>query len=135
MDNNANPNLKKILLVDDDQALRQLYNLELSGRKYTVLEADNGEVGITKAKSEHPDLILLDVMMPQLDGVATLAKLKGDPDTQTIPVIMLTNFGQENLVQQAFSLGATDYLLKYKVTPAEMADKVAEILSPKSPAV
>ncbi len=135
MDNNPDSVQKKILLVDDDMALRQLYSLELSSRNYTVLEAENGEVGIAKAKSDRPDLILLDIMMPQLDGVAALSKIKGDTETKGIPVIMLTNFGQENLVQQAFSLGAVDYLLKYKVTPAEMADKVTEVLSPKPAAV
>ena len=135
MDNNPDSVQKKILLVDDDMALRQLYSLELSSRNYTVLEAENGEVGIAKAKSDQPDLILLDIMMPQLDGVAALSKIKGDIETKGIPVIMLTNFGQENLVQQAFSLGAIDYLLKYKVTPAEMADKVTEVLSPKPAAV
>lgn len=119
----------KILLVDDDEALRQLYNLELSGRKFETVEAVDGEDGLSKAKSEKPNLILLDVMMPKLDGLATLTKLKADPLTKDIFVVMLTNFGQENLVQQALNLGATDYLLKYKVTPSEMADKVAQILA------
>lgn len=130
-DNNSTP--KKILLIDDDQALQQLYELELVSRGYTVFKAENGSDGIAKAKDNVPDLILLDIMMPQLDGVATLGQIKSEQSLQTIPVIMLTNFGQENLVQQAFSLGATDFLLKYKVTPAEMADKVAEVLAPKTP--
>ncbi len=122
---------KKVLLVDDDQALRQLYVTELTSRKYETIEAANGQEGISKAKSEKPDLILLDVMMPDLDGIATLTTLKQDLALKGIPVMMLTNFGQENLVKQAFSLGATDYLLKYKVTPAEMADKVAQLFNSK----
>lgn len=123
---------QKILLVDDDNALRQLYAVELESRKCTVLEAPDGEAGLAMAKTKKPDLILLDIMMPKLDGVATLTKLKEDPETSKIPVVMLTNFGQENLVQQSFSSGATDYLLKYKVTPAEMAEKVGQVLSAKS---
>lgn len=121
--------MKKILLIDDDQSLRQLYKLELTNHQYEVIEASDGEEGFSKAISEKPDLILLDIMMPKADGVATLTKIKAEETIKTIPVIMLTNFGQENLVQQAFSLGATDYLLKYKVTPAEMASKVDQILT------
>lgn len=125
--------MAKILLVDDDNALRQLYVVELGTRHYTTVEAADGEQGLISAKTEHPDLILLDIMMPKLDGVAMLTQLKQDPDTAKIPVVMLTNFGQENLVQQAFSSGATDYLLKYKVTPAEMAEKVGQIISVNKP--
>ncbi len=121
----------KVLLVDDDQALRKLYSLELSGRQYTVAEAIDGQDGMDKAKSEKPDLILMDIMMPKLDGIAALSKMKADPEVKAIPVIMLTNFGQESLVQQAFALGAADYLLKYKVTPAEMAEKVTQVLKSK----
>jgi len=121
----------KVLLVDDDQALRQLYSVELTGQNYSVVVAGDGEEGIAKARQEKPDLVLLDIMMPKMDGVAALGKLKEDPALKDIPVIMLTNFGQENLVQQSFSLGASDYLLKYKVTPAEMVEKVNQIISAK----
>lgn len=121
---------KKILIVDDDPALRQMYSVQL-GKDYTVVEAADGEEGLNKAKSEKPDLILLDIMMPKFDGIAYLSKIKEDPELSATPIVMLTNFGQENLVQQAFTLGVTDYLLKYKVTPAEMAEKVAQVLSAK----
>ncbi len=123
--------MSKILLVDDDQNLRQLYNVELS-KNHQVVEATDGEDGLVKAKSEKPDLILLDVMMPKLDGIAYLTKIKEDPDLGKIPIIMLTNFGQENLIQQAFNLGINDYLLKYKVTPEEMSQKVTQVLSSAS---
>lgn len=126
------PKGKKILLVDDDNALRQLYAVELGTKGYAVSEAPDGEQGLAMVSSEKPDLILLDIMMPKLDGVATLTQLKQNAETSKIPVVMLTNFGQENLVQQAFSSGAADYLLKYKVTPAEMAEKVGQVLSAKS---
>lgn len=121
--------MKKVLLVDDDNDLRQLYAVELGSKNYVVLEAPDGEQGLAVAKAENPDLILLDIMMPKLDGIATLIQLKQDPATNKTPVIMLTNFGQENLVKQAFASGAIDYLLKYKVTPAEMADKVGQVLA------
>lgn len=121
----------KVLLIDDDQALRQLYTVELSGRQFTVVSAQDGQEGVEKAKSEKPDVILMDIMMPKMDGIAALAKIKEDPELKSIPVLMLTNFGQENLVQQAYGLGASDYLLKYKVTPAEMAEKVTQTLNAK----
>lgn len=117
------------MLVDDDQSLRQLYRLELANHQYEVIEAGDGEEGLIKIQSEKPDLVLLDIMMPKSDGLNTLTKIKSDETLKNTPVIMLTNFGQENLVQQAFNLGATDYLLKYKVTPAEMAAKVDQILA------
>lgn len=123
---------KKVLLADDDQALRQLYSLELvASQKYVVTTAVDGEDCLAKIKADKPDLVLLDIMMPKSDGLAVLGQLKADAAFKDIPVLMLTNFGQENLVQQAFSLGATDYLLKYKVTPAEMAQKVAQVLENK----
>lgn len=120
--------MAKILLIDDDTSLRQLYKVELTNRKHIVVEAGDGEEGLGKVQSEKPDLILLDIMMPKLDGIATLTKIKADEALKKIPVVMLTNFGQENLVKQAFSQGAVDYLLKYKVTPAEMATTVEKLL-------
>lgn len=119
---------KKVLIVDDDPALRQLYNVQLS-QQYAVVEAVDGEDGLVKAKQEKPDLILLDVMMPKFDGIAFLSKIKEDQDMAKTPIVMLTNFGQENLIQQAFNLGVTDYLLKYKVTPSEMVEKVNQVLN------
>ena len=123
--------MDKILLVDDDEALRQLYEVELKEKGYTVVTASDGDEGMEKAKAEKPNLVMLDVMMPKTDGIACLTKIKQDGEIKDIPVIMLTNFGQENLVQQAFSLGAIDYLLKYKVTPAEMSEKVDQTLHAK----
>lgn len=123
--------MQKVLIIDDDASLRQLYNVELA-KNYTVVEATDGEDGLFKAKSEKPDLMLLDVMMPKLDGIAFLTKVKESPEIANIPIIMLTNFGQENLIQQAFALGISDYLLKYKVTPSEMAEKVNQVLNSKN---
>lgn len=122
---------KKVLLVDDDPAIRQMYSAELE-KDYLVIEAVDGEEGLTKAKGEKPNVILLDIMMPKFDGIAYLSKIKEDTELAAIPIIILTNFGQENLIQQAFNLGVTDYLLKYKVTPTEMKEKVNQVLSSSS---
>lgn len=118
---------KKVLLIDDAPEVHTMYSIELKGRGYDVVEAFDGEEGLVKAKAEKPDAILLDIMMPKIDGIVLLTKLKEDPELKNIPVIMLTNFGQENLIQQAMTLGVNEYLLKYKVTPSEMADKIKQI--------
>jgi CheY-like chemotaxis protein len=123
---------KKIMLVDDDNAIRQLYVFELSTRNFEVVEAKDGKEALTKVRQEKPDLILLDMVMPEMDGLGFLTELKQDLDLKNVPVIMLTNFGQENLIQQAYNLGVTDYLLKYKVTQEEMAGKIEQILSAKT---
>ena len=123
---------KKILIVDYDPSLRQLYGFEL-GKSYEILEAVDGEEGLAKAKIEKPDLILLDIMMPKFDGIAYVSKIKEDADLANIPIIMLTNFGQENLIQQAFNLGVNDYLLKYKITPEEMLEKISQVLGTSAP--
>lgn len=119
----------KVLIVDDDPALRQLYSVELTSKNFSVVEAVDGEDGLVKTKTEKPNIILLDVMMPKFDGIAYLSKIKEDAELAKIPILMLTNFGQENLIQQAFNLGVTDYLLKYKVTPSEMTEKVNQVLN------
>lgn len=91
---------KKIMLVDDDNAIRQLYVFELSTRNFEVVEAKDGKEALTKVRQEKPDLILLDMVMPEMDGLGFLTELKQDLDLKNVPVIMLTNFGQENLIQQ-----------------------------------
>ncbi len=121
----------KILITDDDEALLKLYDLQLRTSGYTVVTATNGDDCLEKASSEKPDLILLDIVMPRKDGLATLKALKDNPETANIPIVMLTNFGQEDLIQNALNSGATEYLLKYRVTPTEMSAKVADFLGHK----
>lgn len=121
-----------VLVVDDDVALRKLYQVALQTKGYEVITAEDGDDALEKVAAEKPNLILLDIMMPKRDGMAALKALKDKPETANIPVLMLTNFGQEDLVKNALSLGAADYLLKYRITQNEMADKVDSILNPKT---
>jgi len=123
--------MKKILIADDDNALLQLYEIEFKAKGYNVVTAKDGDDCLLKAGAEKPDVILLDVMMPSKDGVATLRALKENEVTAKIPVLMLTNFGQEDLIKNAMQLGAVDYLLKYRVTPEEMSEKVSLLLNPQ----
>jgi adenylate cyclase len=103
------PTAGTVLVIDDDPASRQLVNRMLSKEGFRVIEAANGEEGLARARSDHPDVITLDVLMPGLDGWGVLAALKGAPDLSGIPVVMLSVTDERHL---GFSLGAAEYLTK-----------------------
>jgi two-component system, OmpR family, alkaline phosphatase synthesis response regulator PhoP len=119
---------KKILVVDDEIHIVQIvkFNLEKRGG-YEVLTAKNGEEGLETAKSERPDLILSDVMMPKMSGFQFCEALKKDPDIKSIPFIILTAKGQENDIKTGEELGVDDYITK-PFSPKALLEKVAEIL-------
>ncbi len=118
-----------ILLVEDDNLIIRMYQDKFKKDGYRVNVALNGEEGLVKLKEEKPILILMDVMMPKMDGFEALKKIKADPDTKKIPVIMLTNLSGENDSKKCLEMGAVAYLVKSDHTPAEIAKKVKEILS------
>lgn len=123
----------KILLVDDDAALLTIYQTALSQAGYEVLTAPDGQSGLNRAKVDKPDLILLDQVLPDIQGNEVLKTLKQDEETKAIPVAMLSNFGQHELIQEAINSGAVDYILKYQVEPKDVVAKIAELS--KAPAV
>jgi len=102
----------KILVVDDEENIRKLvkYNLLLDG--HDVVVAVDGKEGLEKAVSENPDLILLDIMMPEIDGLEVCSRLKKNPDTRNIPVFMLSAKGQMQDLEDAFAVGADNYITK-----------------------
>lgn len=118
----------KILLVDDDEALTTVFATALKQAGFETVTATNGEDGMNKAKTEKLDLILLDQVLPDMNGNDVLKRLKEDPKTQVIPVAMLSNFGQNELVQTALGQGASDYILKYQIEPEDLINKVKGIL-------
>lgn len=120
--------LKKILVVEDDKFLRELISKKLSNEGFSIVEAIDGEDGVKKIKEEKPDLILLDLILPNIDGFEVLAKAKADPSTSGIPVVILSNLGQDEEVQRGLKLGAVDYLIKAYFTPAEIIEKVKAVL-------
>lgn len=122
---------QRVLIIDDDREILNVYRDILSEAGLEIATAIDGEEGLTKAKGEKFDLILLDIMLPKVDGLAVLSQLKDNPATQQIPVAMLTNFGQDDLVKKALSSGAVDFLLKYNLTPGEVLERVQQLL--KSP--
>ena len=121
--------MAKLLLVDDDSLLVRMYQTKLEGEGHQVETADNGLAMFEKLGEYKPDLVLLDVMMPQMNGLEALTKLKNTPSLKSIPVIMLTNVGSsEEDSRQALELGAVSYLVKSDYTPKEVVQKVKEIL-------
>lgn len=118
----------KILLVDDDEAITTVFATALSKEGFETAHAATGKEGLDKAKSEAPDLVLLDQILPDMQGNEVLAKLKQDEATKNIPVIILSNFSQEELVKQAINEGAADYIFKYQAATTDVVSKVKEIL-------
>jgi two-component system, sensor histidine kinase and response regulator len=119
----------KVLIVDDDAFLSGIYATKLELEGFGVVTARDGEEGLKAAFKERPDLILCDVLMPKLDGFEVLKRLKADPQTKDIPVIMLTNLGQKEDVEKGLEEGATDYLIKAHFVPAEAVAKIKKVLN------
>lgn len=90
-----------ILLVDDDNNLREIMRTKLETSGFVVVEAEDGEVGLRKVKEVKPDLVLMDVQMPNMNGVEALSRIKADPDTAGTKVLFLTNYGEENTANQS----------------------------------
>lgn len=118
----------KILLIDDDEAIILLIGTALKKEGFEVVTAANGKSGIDHAKTDKPDLILLDQVLPDIAGNDVLKTLKQDLDTKQIPVAMLSNFGQNQQVQEAIQAGALDYILKYQVEPQDLIVKVKTLM-------
>ena len=118
----------KVLLIDDDEDLISIFSSALTKESFIVVSSITGQDGLQKAKSEKPDIILLDQVLPDISGNEILKTLKEDSETKDIPVILLSNFSQEELVKVAIDQGASDYLFKYQVEPKEVVTKVKETL-------
>ena len=118
----------KILIVDDDSFLSGIYATKLDMEGFAVTTAKDGEEGLKAVEKELPDLILLDVLMPKLDGFETLKRLKQIEGAKDIPVIMLTNLGQKEDIEKGLEQGAVDYLIKAHFVPAEAVAKIKKVL-------
>jgi CheY-like chemotaxis protein len=121
---------KKILLVEDDSDLRIFY-ADLLSEEYQVESAVDGEDGFTKALSQQFDLILLDLIMPRLDGLGFLKRKKDTESIAKVPVVVMTNMGQEDILKKCFALGAKCYILKVNTTPDKVMAIVSEALENK----
>ena len=119
---------KKILIIEDDKFLRELISRKLSSEGFNIVDAVDGEEGVRKIKSETPDLVLLDLILPGIDGFEVLTQAKKDPKTASIPVIVLSNLGQKQDIERGLKLGAVDYLIKANFTPGEIIKKAEKFL-------
>lgn len=116
---------KRILIVDDDPLISRMYENRMQLDGYDAVVATNGEEALIAVRKTRPDLILLDVMMPKMNGVETLKALKEDAKTKDIPIFILTNLGDKpDDIEKAKSLGALDYLVKSQISLKELSEKV-----------
>ncbi len=118
----------KILIVEDDPLMARLYSKVFQIEGYDVRAAGDGEEGLTLVHKDIPTIILLDVMMPKMNGLELLEKLKADPATKKIPVIMLTNLAGQADAEKAISMGAVKYIVKSEYEPKQIVGMVKEIL-------
>lgn len=120
---------KKVLLIEDEFFISDLYKHILDDAGIRVETAEDGQDGLQKAKEKWVGLILLDIMLPGLNGIEVLRKLKSDATTSSIPVVLLTNLGQSSVVKLAFDLGAQGYLLKIRTSPQALVKCVRDFLN------
>lgn len=106
----------------------EIYQKKFEMEGFKVSTANNGEKAVVDIKKKMPDVVLLDILLPKLDGFSVLEQVKADSSTKDIPVILLTNLGQQDDVQRGLEKGAADYLIKTHFKPSEVVDKVRKVL-------
>lgn len=123
------PGTKKILIVDDDMTLRELYEERIRAEGYQIVSASDGEEAIKKANSENPDVILLDIMMPKINGIDVMKNLRSHDETKEIPIIILTALIQE-IDKIKDMMGPKDgYMVKSEIMPKDVVEKVKSALA------
>jgi DNA-binding response OmpR family regulator len=119
---------KKVLLIEDDKMISNMYQTKLRQDGFNVITAEDGATGLDLAVKEKPDVVLLDVIIPQLDGFSVLQEIKLNAKIKNTPVIMLTNLGTTEDKEKAKQFGANDYLVKASLTPAEVSETIKKLL-------
>lgn len=119
---------KHILVIEDDKFYDSIFLKKFTQAGYDLTVATDGKQGVEKALQIHPDIILMDLIMPNQDGFETLQKIKAEPQLANIPILILSNLGQPNDMEKAKSLGAMDYIVKASASLQEVVDKVAGYL-------
>jgi len=118
----------KILLVEDDPFLLSMYTTKFEAEDFKVVIADDGEKGLRLAEKENPHIILLDIMLPKMDGLTVLENIRKNNKIKNVPVILLTNLSQKDEINRAMELGAADYLIKAHFMPSEVVEKIKKAL-------
>lgn len=117
-----------VLIIEDEAMLAEMYATKFAMEGFAVDKALDGAAGLAKIKDLQPDIVLLDIIMPKLDGFAVLKSIRADPALKQTPVILLTNLGQDDDIRKGKKLGADDYFVKANHSPQEVVDKVKAIL-------
>lgn len=120
--------MKKILLIEDERILTDMYNEKFSQAGFNMILSIDAEKGLKLAKKEKPDLIILDILLPEKDGIFFLRELKKDPEIASIPVVALSNYDHPETKKMALELGAKAYLIKTDFTPQEILEKIKDYL-------
>lgn len=122
---------KRILIVEDETFIADLYSRQLTNAGYAVQTANEGNAGLQLLTSQTFDLLLLDIMLPGMNGLEILKNWKGKNPQSTMPVLLLTNLGQDSVIKEGFELGAAGYLIKASYTPAQIVEEVQNALAGK----
>ncbi|MDP8936395.1 MAG: response regulator [Actinomycetota bacterium] len=117
-----------VLVIDDDPVILDLLRVNFEIEGFDVVTATNGEEGLERAQAVHPDVVISDIMMPKRDGLQLLGDLKADPDTEDLPVILLSAKAQKSEVQEGLDLGADDYITK-PFDPIKLIDRLNAVVS------
>ena len=129
MGNNGMP--KKILLIEDDPFLSEIYVIKFKEAGFEISLAQDGSLGLQRIKEEMPDLVLLDIVMPNVDGLEVLRAMKNDATTRDIPVVILSNLGEQEDIKRGLQLGAEFYIVKAHYTPTEVVARVKAVIGEK----
>ena len=124
------PDDVSVLFVEDDASVAQMYRLKLELDGYNVEVAADGLSALEKARALHPDIIFLDLRLPKMDGLAVLEALRADTSTASIPVVILSNWDEKELVERGVTLGALDHMIKSQTTPARLSRRLKDLLGP-----
>ena len=116
--------MAKIAIVEDDQAISQMYRIKFESEGYVVETAENGALGLELAEKMKPDIILLDLMMPEMNGDEMLEKLRKKPWGKDIKVVVLTNVGEQEIPEPVKNMGVRSFILKADMTPRQVAEVI-----------
>ncbi|MFH1207329.1 MAG: response regulator [Patescibacteria group bacterium] len=123
--------MKKIMIFEDDATLREMYEKKFSAAGYKVFALPEASEAVTEAKKKTPDIILMDIIMPKIDGFDATKNLMSDPQTSSIPVLVVSNLGDPATIQKALWFGAKDVLIKSNLTPAQLVRRTQDIIDGK----
>ena len=120
--------MKRILLIEDDPFLTDIYTTKFKKANLEVEVATDGEEALAKLKEKTPDLVVLDLVLPRIDGWEILSKIKANPKLKNLKVVVLSNLGQKEEVEKGLKLGATKYLIKAHYTPSQVVEEIKRCL-------